>query len=67
MKTVYDSEGRAYTVDSVDAREYVATGNYFYEVMAEVKEPVISQEEDKPESDDHKKHSLKKITRKASQ
>lgn len=65
MKTVYDSEGRAYTVDSVDAREYVATGNYFYEVMAEVKEQVIFQEENKPESDEHKDAVMKKKPRKS--
>lgn len=29
MQTVYDSDGNAYTVDSVDAREYIAMGGYF--------------------------------------
>ena len=29
MQTVYDSDGKAYTVDSVDAREYIAMGGYF--------------------------------------
>ena len=29
MQTVYDRDGNAHTVDSVDAREYIAMGGYF--------------------------------------
>jgi hypothetical protein len=29
MQTVYDKDGKAYEVDSVDAREYIAMGEYF--------------------------------------
>ncbi len=28
-QTVYDKEGASYELDSVDAREYLATGRYF--------------------------------------
>lgn len=29
---VYDAQGNSYTLDSVDAREYLATGRYFTDV-----------------------------------
>lgn len=51
MITVYDSEGKPHTVESVDAREYVASGNYFRENPLEAK-PV---EEIKPEPDNKNK------------
>lgn len=54
MITVYDIEGKPHTVESVDAREYVASGNYFRENPLEVK-PV---KEEKPELD-HKNKSKK--------
>lgn len=38
MRTVYDEEGNSFTVDSVDAREYLATGRFF------MKQPVVSSE-----------------------
>lgn len=44
MINVYDANGNMLTVESVDAREYVATGNYFYRKPEEVKESA------KPES-----------------
>lgn len=31
-QTVYDARGNSYTLDSVDAREYLATGRYFTDV-----------------------------------
>lgn len=31
MKTVYDEKGNSFTVDPVDAREYVETGRFFVE------------------------------------
>jgi hypothetical protein len=31
MATVYDEDGRGYIVDTVDAREYLATGRFFNE------------------------------------
>lgn len=31
-QTVYDAQGNSYTLDSVDAREYLATGRYFTDV-----------------------------------
>lgn len=29
LKTVYDAKGTPYTVEGVDAREYLATGEYY--------------------------------------
>lgn len=61
MPKVYDANGNTFDVESVDAREYVASGNYFYENPLEVKEV----EEEKPEGPtesielDHKKKSKK--------
>lgn len=61
MPKVYDANGNTFDVESVDAREYVASGNYFYENPLEVKDV----EEEKPveltESIelDHKKKSKK--------
>ncbi len=34
MQTVYDAEGKAHTVEPVDAREYLASGHYFEEAPA---------------------------------
>lgn len=31
MQTVYDAQGNSFTVDAVDAREYLATGRFFTE------------------------------------
>lgn len=31
MQTVYDADGAAFEVESVDAREYVESGSYSYE------------------------------------
>lgn len=43
-RTVYDEAGKAYLVDPVDAKEYIATGRYTAEhpkpVVAEVKHEV---------------------------
>lgn len=39
-QTVYDAQGNSYTLDSVDAREYLATGRYFTDVP--------KQDEEKP-------------------
>lgn len=41
MQTVYDSDGNAYTVDSVDAREYIAMGGYF---SSNPKEKAVAEE-----------------------
>lgn len=41
MQTVYDSDGKAYTVDSVDAREYIAMGGYF---SSNPKEKIVIEE-----------------------
>lgn len=41
MQTVYDKEGNAYEVDSVDAREYIAMGGYF---SSNPKEKIVIEE-----------------------
>lgn len=52
MKTLYNSDGEAKEMDSVDAREHLETGRWFeqppvkHEVKREVVAPVI--EDDKP-------------------
>jgi pyocin large subunit-like protein len=37
MQTVFDSEGNEFSVEPVDAREYVQSGSYFYEPPAKTK------------------------------
>lgn len=47
LVTVYDSDGKASTIESVDAREYVSSGEYFYndptlkEAVVEEDDPVV--------------------------
>jgi hypothetical protein len=54
MQTVYDNDGNAYTVDSVDAREYVSMGAYFHSKPepkpAEIKPEVAVKESQKIKS-----------------
>lgn len=42
METVYDAAGNAYQVESVDAREYVASGSYFRELPEQPAPPVVA-------------------------
>lgn len=42
MQTIYNEQGVAKTLDSVDAREHVATGRWFRELL--VKEPELKHE-----------------------
>lgn len=42
MKTVYDEEGNPFTVDPVDAREYVETGRFFVEPPVKDKPETVS-------------------------
>jgi hypothetical protein len=37
QQTVYDAEGNSFTLDSVDAREYLATGRFFTDVPKQEK------------------------------
>jgi hypothetical protein len=39
MKTIYDAEGNSVTLESVDAREYIETGQWFAEKPAPAPEP----------------------------
>lgn len=45
MITVYDKNGKASTVEGVDAREYVASGEYFFEAPAKKKESAQKDED----------------------
>ena len=41
MKTIYSADGKSVTVESVDAREYIETGEWFADPPAEPEpEPV---------------------------
>lgn len=40
MKTIYDAEGNSVTLESVDAREYIETGQWFAEKPEPAPEPV---------------------------
>lgn len=54
-QTVYDAQGNSYTLDAVDAREYLATGRYFTDVPRQDEEKpkrvtkAIKQEAEKAE------------------
>lgn len=58
MTTVYDFNGKSYDVDSVDAREYVATGRYFYENPA-VKSQQVSTSDVESSQETYNKKSKK--------
>lgn len=61
MPTVYDSNGKSYDVESVDAREYVASGNYFHQNPLDgkhVEENAVVVSTDSVDID-HKKKSKK--------
>jgi len=50
MRTVYDEKGESFTVDSVDAREYLATGRFFSEPPQPEKPKPASKPAPKPKT-----------------
>ena len=52
---IYDKEGNQKELESVDAREYVATGRWSYEPPEPVAEIVIEVKEQEPEVETPKK------------
>jgi hypothetical protein len=50
MKTIYDASGNEITIDAVDAREYIETGQWFAEKPSPV--PAPSGAKHKPTAED---------------
>lgn len=51
-QTVYDAQGNSYTLDSVDAREYLATGRYFTDAPEqEAEKPKRASKQSKQETE----------------
>lgn len=61
MKTVYDEEGNSFTVDPVDAREYIATGRFFTErPVVKATQEATPIPETRPEAKKEAKKPIKK-------
>jgi hypothetical protein len=53
QQTVYDAHGNSFTLDSVDAREYLATGRFFTDVpkQQEAEKPKRASKQSKQETE----------------
>jgi hypothetical protein len=52
MKTIYDAEGNSVTLESVDAREYIETGQWFAEKPEPAPEPAPEPRKHKHTAED---------------